>query len=222
MPDAAVGRETGRVVMTTMGLAVVVNALAGVLGGGWPVATASTSVLLGMLVVAAIRSRDPLLARLLVFGLAAGLAELPADYFGVVTTQSLVYAPGGGRLLASPIYMPFGWVIALTQLGWLAWWLSERWGLLRSTAALMVIGALTIPLYELQAKSAGYWFYRNCTLLFDAVPVYVVLAELLLSMALPALVVTAARRPWPIAALLGVVLGGWILLVGAFAWQVAA
>jgi hypothetical protein len=213
--------RSGRVVLATMALATVSNAVAGWTAAGWPAATASSLVILAVLVAAAWREQDPLLARLLVFGLAAGLAELPADHFGVVTTQTLVYAPGGGRVWDSPLYMPLGWMIALTQLGWLAWWLSERFGLLRATLAIMVLGSLTIPSYELQAKAAGYWFYRNCPMLFDAVPHYVILAEILLSMALPLMVVTAGRRPWPVSALLGLGLGAWILLVGKLAWEVA-
>jgi hypothetical protein len=213
--------RSGRVVLATVALATATNAVAGWTGAGWPAATASSLVILAVLVAAAWREQDPLLARLLVFGLAAGLAELPADHFGVVTTQTLVYAPGGGRVWDSPLYMPLGWMIALTQLGWLAWWLTERFGLLRSTVGIMVLGSLLIPTYELQAKAANYWFYRNCPMMFEAVPYYVILAEILLSMALPLMVVTAARRPWPISALLGLGLGAWILVVGNLAWQVA-
>src|ERR1035437_7277785 len=54
--------------------------------------------------------RDRLIARLMVFGLAVGFAELPADAWLVLHTHTLDYSVGGGPMLwCSPMWVSFAW-----------------------------------------------------------------------------------------------------------------
>ena len=81
--------------------------------------------------------RDILIARLLVFGLADGFAELPADAWLVLHTRTLDYSGGGGPMLwCSPIWMPLAWQIVAVQFGYLGLRLRENFGWL----GLLMIG----------------------------------------------------------------------------------
>lgn len=54
-----------------------------------------------------LKHRDALLARFMIFGLAAGFTELAADAWLVDYTRTLDYSIGGGPMLwHSPIWMP--------------------------------------------------------------------------------------------------------------------
>src|SRR5207247_8804008 len=55
-----------------------------------------------LLVGFAVVRRDALLARFLLFGIAVGLAELPADAWLVDSTRTIDYSLGGGRLICRP------------------------------------------------------------------------------------------------------------------------
>src|SRR5262245_11478279 len=60
-----------------------------------------------LLLAFVLRHRDLFLARLMVFGLAVGFAELPADAWLVDYTRTLDYSVGCGPMLwCSPIWMP--------------------------------------------------------------------------------------------------------------------
>ena len=73
------------------------------------------------------RHRDIVLARLTLFGLAVGLAELAADAWLVDYTRTLDYSIGGGPMLwRSPIWMPFAWEIVAVQFGYVGLWLWQR------------------------------------------------------------------------------------------------
>ena len=65
------------------------------------------------------RHRDIVLARLMLLGLAVGLAELAADAWLVDYTRTLDYSIGGGpKLWRSPMWMPFAWEIVAVQFGY--------------------------------------------------------------------------------------------------------
>lgn len=194
MSISIVDRARFRLVLTTLGLSFVGNAIAALYSLGWPAAAAMTIALLGIIGRHVLRHRDPILGRLLVFGLLVGFGELPADHFGVVTTATLVYPTGQPMIGVSPLYMPFAWGIVFVQLGFLAWWLARRWGAGRTAVVLAIVGGVNIPIYEYLAKYADFWYYRNTPMLFGATPYYVILAETLLSLALPLLVASISAR----------------------------
>lgn len=88
---------------------------------------------------------DKLIARLMIFGLAVGFAELPADAWLVQHTCTLDYSVGGGPMLwCSPAWMPFAWQVVAVQFGYLGLRLRERFG---GLGPLMIggLGALNIP-----------------------------------------------------------------------------
>src|SRR5262245_10869225 len=79
----------------------------------------------------------PLVSRLLLLGLIAGLLELFTDAAGEGVAHSLVYPAGEPTLWASPLYMPFSWMIVLTLLGYLGWRVR---GLLPLWLAIVITG----------------------------------------------------------------------------------
>jgi Domain of unknown function (DUF6989) len=96
--------------------------------------------------------RDLLLARFVLFGLAVGFAELPADAWLVDYTRTLDYSIGGGQMIwRSPLWMPLAWEVVAVQFGYIGLRLWERFG----WAGLLMIGllgAINIPFYEEMAR----------------------------------------------------------------------
>lgn len=206
-------------IVHTMVYALIAQVVAAIFASGWIATTAVTAGLLGMMIRHAWRERDALLARILVLGLVVGFGELPADHFGVVVTETLVYTPGGPLVWVTPLYMPFGWVVMIVQLGVLAWWLGRRWGAARTCVALALLGGLNIPAHELLAKHADLWHYQNTPMILGAVPVYVILAEALLGLVIPLLLLrVTATTPWRRVALLGALQALAIYIAGRIAY----
>src|ERR1035438_4112855 len=147
--------------------------------------------------------RDILIARLLMFGLAVGFAELPADAWLVRHTHTLDYSAGGGPMLwCSPIWMPFAWQIVAVQFGYLGLRLRERFG----GAGLLIIGALgavNIPYYEEMARRIHWWTYSGCRMI-SFTPYYIIAGELLIAVAFALLVKNFRRAGAAKAALTGV------------------
>jgi hypothetical protein len=169
------------------------------------------------------RARDAFLGRLLLFGLVVGVGELPADWYGVEGNRTLVYPAGEPQLWASPLYMPLSWAVMMVQLGVAADALTRRFGAPRAAVALAVLGGLNIPFYETLAFHAGWWHYRGTPLLLGITPHYVILAEVLLSAALPWVVSRVARveaGPSGLVALVGLGLAqaAWLLVTGVLAY----
>lgn len=206
-------------VRRTIALALAGQCLAALTAAGWFAATLLTAALLGMLVAHTLRHRDRLLARLLVFGLVVGFGELPADHFGVVVTRTLVYSPGGPQIWVSPAYMPFGWVVMMTQLGVIALACAPRLGRARTCVVLAVAGGLNIPVHELLAKHADLWFYQGTPAVFGVVPHYVILAEAMLAFVMPLLLMRlSARTAWSAVVGLGAAQALCIYLAGRVAF----
>lgn len=158
--------------------------------------------------------KDKLIGQLFVFGLVAGLAELPSDWWSVTQIDALVYVKAGWFVWESPLYMPLAYVVVITQLGYLAYWLNNRMGLLKSTLLMGLIGGINVPAYEFLAKYAGYWYYQNVNMIFDAVPYYIIGGEVAFAAALPVMVSRFPRSGWPMILVYGLVLGvvmfvGW-------------
>ena len=127
--------------------------------------------------------RDGLLVRLMVFGLAVGLAELAADAWLVDYTRTLDYSIGGGPMLwRSPIWMPLAWEIVSVQFGYLGLRLCERFGG-RGLAIIGWLGAFNIPYYEEMARRIHWWQYHGCRMISNT-PYYIILGELGIAIAL--------------------------------------
>jgi hypothetical protein len=156
------------------------------------------------------RQRD-ILKNLLVFGLAAGLTELGADWWLVSKTHTLHYAPWGPFLIDSPAYMPLSWAGILLSMGFLGWVVSRAKGLVVGSAVAALVSGLYVPTFEALAHSAGWWTYDNCNRL-GVVPWYIIVGEALIGAAMPVLVSGVVRTGsgfvgW---ALRGVIAGVWI------------
>ncbi|MBL9103004.1 MAG: hypothetical protein JNL82_18815 [Myxococcales bacterium] len=205
-------------ILRTMAYALLAQVVAAVYVLGWVGSSVVTAGLLAMFVRHAWRERDALLAKILLFGLVVGFGELPADHFGVVVTDTLVYTPGGPQVWVTPLYMPFGWVVMMVQLGVLAHWLARRWGPLRTCFALAVLGGLNIPAHELLAKYADLWHYQNTPMVLGAVPHYVILAEAMLGMVIPLLLLRAAETSWRGVIVLGALQAAAIYVAGRVAF----
>ena len=159
-----------------------------------------------------------LLGRLLLASFIAGLCELFTDASGEYVVHSLIYPQGEPTLWASPIYMPFSWMIVLTLLGYVAWRLCALLG--RRKAALLsgIAGIIYIPAYEEMAYYGGWWRYKPTHLMLGHTPIYVLLFEGLIVASLALLYAHIERRSWPQVVLLGVALGAWIPVAALLAW----
>lgn len=180
--------------------------------GGWILAVG----LNGIIVAHIIRERDVFLAKLLLFGIVAGFAELPSDYFSVGMKDVLVYPDVGPFIWTSPAYMPFGYSVLMVQFGWLSRWFYRRWGMPRALLFAGLLGVVNVPFYEYFAKGAGFWYYQNTGMLFDTVPPFIIFGELAFVAILPPIVKHIEKSGWgaPI---------GWGLVEGVVmyvAWAV--
>ena len=163
--------------------------------------------------------RDMLIARLMVFGLAVGFAELPADAWLVLHTHTLNYSIGGGPMLwCSPAWMPLAWEVVAVQFGYLGLRLWERFG---GFGLLLIggLGAVNIPYYEEMARRIHWWTYSGCRMI-SFTPYYIVLGEAGIAMALTLLAVQLRRGSWKKAILAGLTGGLAIFICYALAYLV--
>jgi hypothetical protein len=126
----------------------------------------SVFVILALLIFACYRTRSPRLAWLLVFGAVAGFGELWADWIHVEYF--------GFKLLASPLYMPFGWWLTIVQFGYFTLRIAERW---RSSTAIMLITLLGMalpPWYEQFAAPARAWYYTPHGMMLSHTPLWII------------------------------------------------
>ncbi|HLO86052.1 MAG TPA: hypothetical protein VK203_13740 [Nostocaceae cyanobacterium] len=189
------------------------------LGAGWIAASVITVIVLLSYIAYAWRYRDSLLAKYLLFGIAAGFTELLADSWLVQNTGTLVYITGGPFIISSPLYMPFAWANVLIYLGCIGYWFSERFGLAIACLLTAVIGVINIPLYEQWAKGANWWFYQHTPMLGNA-PIYIILGEFILALAIPYLLHWLKKAHWGWCVGLGIIQGLWIWCAYALAFQV--
>ena len=202
-------------VLGTIGLSLVWD-LAAALGAWGPwAAYAMTAVLLAIFGGYALFTRDPLIVRLLGFGTVVGFGELFADHWAVEISQTLVYLGNGPFIWASPLYMPLSWIVVITQLGYLAYWLTQKKGMLWAIVGATLLGATNIPVYEWLATKAGFWYYQDCWLILKYTPVYVIAGEAALTAVLPWVICRVAEGGWKRILLLGVLQSLWIYLVSA-------
>ena len=120
-------------------------------------------------------------------------------------------------VLDSPLYMPFAWTLVLAQLGVLGGWLAQRMSLAKATLLTALLGGSMIPLYEHLARDAGYWWYRDTPMVWNA-PLYIIVSEFLLALPLVWMYGAAAHRRWPYSAWLGLLAGLWMIPSVLVAW----
>lgn len=205
-------------VLATMGLSLGGFALTAWLKGGWECATALNLGVDLLLLGYAVSARDGLVGKLFLLGTAASVVELLVADPWFINRGILFYVPGGPFLNESPLYMPFGWIYVLVQLGTISEWLTRRWGLTASTLATGVLGGLTIPIYEQLAKAGRLWYYEGCPAVLDT-PYFVIGSELLIGLSLPFLVARAARGGIFRLVMLGVLSGLWMWVAGLLAFK---
>ncbi len=156
--------------------------------------------------------RDWMLGRLMLFGLAVGLAELPADAWLVDYTRTLDYSIGGGPMLwRSPLWMPLAWEVVAVQFGYLGLRLRERFGG-AGLLAIGVLGAINIPYYEEMARRIGWWRYRDCRMI-SGTPYYIIVGEFGIAIALAMLAARLRECSWKTALWLGLA-GGIAIFIG--------
>jgi uncharacterized protein DUF6989 len=204
-----------------LALMVALHLIAAALSAGWPTAAATDlSAAVYLLALATRRAWRPLLARLFVLGLVAGVLELFTDAAGESFAHSLVYPPGELMLWASPIYMPLSWAIVLTQLGYLGWRLASlapRLPLALAALLTGLAGAAIVPFYEEMAYYAGWWHYAAAPRLGHT-PIYVLLFEGGVAALLPIVTRALLRLPLSRAALAGLVVGVWMPCAALLSW----
>ena len=204
-----------------LALMVALHIVAAVLGAGWPTAVATDLAATAYLfALAARRAWRPLLARLFLLGLVAGVLELFTDAAGESFAHSLVYPPGEPMLWASPLYMPLSWAIVLTQLGYLGWrlaGLAPRLPLALAVLLTGLAGAAIVPFYEEMAYYAGWWHYAAAPHLGHT-PLYVLLFEGGVATLLPIVTHALPRLPLARVALAGVLVGAWMPCAALLAW----
>jgi len=187
--------------------------IASIFALGWVSATVIVFTLFSAITIYIINFKDDLMVKIFLFGIAAGIIELIfVDPWGV-NTGSLVYNPGGIFLFKSPLYMPFSWAVAIWQLGFFAIYFEKKWGLLKTTIILGIVGGINIPMYEHFAKNANWWYYQNSPMVFNT-PYYVILSEFFISLVLPAAVLFFSKKKWYWSALTGIALGFWMWVAG--------
>lgn len=190
---------------------------------GWLGGTIVTALLTLTWLIYAYAIGNRFLVALWIFGIAAGMTELWADC-DVVERGILVYAGGGPFIACSPLYMPFGWATELAELGFLAHFLlwHLHWPMKRSILVTALVSASQMPLSEYLARSAGLWHYQHVSMLFGAVPYFIIASEFLAALPLAPIAAFLHRvkepaRPismwWAVA--VGLLLGVWIRIAAA-------
>jgi hypothetical protein len=163
--------------------------------------------------------RDALLARFLLFGLAVGLSELPADAWLVDYTKTLDYSIGGGPMIwRSPLWMPLAWEVVAVQFAYIGLRLWERFG---GVGLLIValLGAINIPFYEEMARKIHWWQYQGCRLI-SFTPWYIIVGEFGIALVLALLARTLRRGSWRAAVGAGIAGGTSIFVCYALAFLV--
>jgi len=162
----------------------------------------------------------PLLGRLMLVGLVAGICELFTDASGQSVVHSLIYPMGELTIWTSPLYMPLSWLVTLTYLGYISWRLRAFFGWRIAILLCGLLGAIDIPIFEEISYHGGWWRYVPTRLMFGHTPVYVALFEGLVVASLPLLFDRLERRSWIETVALGAVIGIWIAISALTAWLI--
>ena len=204
--------------MMTLGIALLIHD--SITHLGWISASRWSYGLFAMYTLYAVLTRDLTIARLLGFALVAGLAELVADAYLVDVTKTLLYPVLEPMIWDSPAYMPFSWAVVLTQIGYLGWLLLSRLSAWQVGLLLVPMSGVLIPLYENWAIHAGWWDYHLAPDWWG-VPRYIYIAEALLMLPVPALLLKAMGQGGRWIPLAGLLEGLVMLLACLVAFAVA-
>jgi hypothetical protein len=204
-PDQYINRRTTAFVVATQALQLLATVVSAWLALGWKSAAVISFALSTIFVLYALISGNKLMQRLVLFALIAGFLELFADHYSISVTKTLVYPPEP-LLWTSPLYMPFAWVAVFSQLGYYGLLLVRWKGIWVASLLIAVLGGVYIPVYEHLAADAGWWYYQNTPMIFNA-PYFVILAEAMLSLSVPALVAYLIRGNYWRTVVAAVVLG---------------
>ena len=210
--ESSLERDRLRVVIATVVINVVaVSLLTFAPWSDWRTGAALNVVDNCLLIGFALSRRDGLLGRFLLFGLAVGFAELPADAWLVDYTRTLDYSIGGGPMICqSPLWMPFAWEVVAVQFGYIGLRLWERFGRM-GLLMIGLLGAINIPFYEEMARKIHWWQYSGCRMI-SFTPWYIIIGEFGIALALTLLARTLRRGSWRAAILAGLA-GGLLIFV---------
>lgn len=167
-----------------MVLSLAGSIVSAVIDGGWISATVLNVAIDLLILWYIVRYRDGFLGRLLLMGIAGGLVELLVADPWALRSGTLVYEGDGPFIVDSPLYMPLGWAYVLLQIGYLSWWVLQQRGLLAAIGVAALLGGTNIPIYEMLARAAHWWYYQYVPMILGA-PYYVLLGEALIGLALP-------------------------------------
>jgi hypothetical protein len=162
-------------------------------------------------------AQDKLIQWFWLFALTAGVSELFADKWLVEVTRTLIYPPNEPMWLASPIYMPFSWLVVLMQLCFIAFLLANKLKKWQTSIALALLGGAMIPLYEHWAIGAKWWDYVNTPKFYD-VPYYIMVAEAILVLPLPYMMADIDKQKWYMPVIYGIGEGLVMLLACIIAY----
>lgn len=200
-----------KLIILTLVMNITGDLVASWLKLGWQAAVFITFSVILIILFYIVRDNDKLFGRLFFFGLIVGFGELLSDFWAVDVQQTLVYPPDEPFIWKSPFYMPFAWTILMVQLGYIAIWITDRWGLIKAILLIGLLGGINIPIYEYLAKNAGFWHYQNSHMIFkDTTPIYVIGGEVLLAIALPIIVLKVKKAPMQWIVPLGILQALWI------------
>ncbi|PWT83311.1 MAG: hypothetical protein C5B58_06765 [Acidobacteria bacterium] len=215
--DSDVSLERGRlcvVIATIVINIVVVSLLTFAPWSDWRTGAALNIIDNCLLVGFSLVRRDALLGRFLLFGLAVGFVELPADAWLVDYTRTLDYSIGGGPMIwRSPLWMPLAWQVVAVQFGYIGLRLCERFG---NLGLLMIglLGAINIPFYEEMARRIHWWQYGGCRMI-SFTPLYIILGEFGIALTFALLARTLRRGSWREAVFAGI--GGGLSIFVCYA-----
>lgn len=216
MSDTSSDTRVFRFAVLTIAAMLTLNVVVTIFVKGWGGAAFNTALVSLVYLAYAIRIKNPMLSNWLIVALAAGFTELLADWWLVVKTESLVYAPGP-KIVVSPIYMPFAWMLVVVQVALVGQWFARRFP--KPLAAFMTgaLAGVNIPFYESLAKLADWWYYQGTPMFLNA-PYYIILGEFLIGVPLVYLGAPIAERTRPA---LAVAIGAGVGLVIFVAYYVA-
>ena len=218
--DRALERGRLRVVIATIVINVAaVSLLTLAPWSDWRTGAALNIVDNCFLIGFALVRRDMLLGRFLLFGVAVGLAELPADAWLVDYTRTLDYSIGGGPMIwRSPLWMPLAWEVVAVQFGYIGLRLWERFG---NVGLLMIglLGAINIPFYEEMARRIHWWQYSGCRMI-SFTPWYIILGEFGIAITLALLARNLRLGSWRGTVLSGIAGGLSIFICYALAFWI--
>jgi len=218
---AGLDKQTTKVILISSCVLVGWSAVSSLMELGPITASIITYSLYGFYWYYAIKNKNPLILRLVIFGTIAGVLELATDHYLVDVINSLVYPNKELMVWSSPAYMPFAWSNVLLQLSFIGVLLTRKFGVMKASIILCIAGGMYIPLYEHLANNAGWWWYKNNTLMVFNAPVYVILCEALISLSLPILIQHAENQTIKKTLVLGILGGLWIFISAFLAFSIA-